>query len=249
MTTDFNDLADTYAGTKASPIKRYSEEPTFLAALGDVTGLSVLDLACGNGYYTRRIKQAGARRVLGVDVAEGMVAEGREAEAREPLGVEYQVHDAGALPVLGRFDRVTAVFLFDFAPTEAALTAMISAAAANLRPGGRLVSVGMGTEIDAEVLAALPGYGISLRATLPLQDGDIVTVTIETPAGPVHINNHYWSRAAYERAFAAAGFDKVEWVPITVSAEGLAAHGADFWQAHLKRPAIAVIAAQRASAP
>ena len=48
--------------------------------IGDVAGKSVVDLACGEGFYTRRIRQAGAKRVLGVDLSEGMIELARKQE-------------------------------------------------------------------------------------------------------------------------------------------------------------------------
>ena len=38
-----NDLADSYSNTKGNLIKQLSEEPSFLAAIGGVTGLDVLN--------------------------------------------------------------------------------------------------------------------------------------------------------------------------------------------------------------
>ena len=35
------------------PLRRYVELPSVYQILGDVTGLSILDLACGTGYYAK----------------------------------------------------------------------------------------------------------------------------------------------------------------------------------------------------
>jgi toxoflavin synthase len=43
---------------------------------------SVLDLACGEGFYTRLLRQTGAGRVVGVDLSAGMIALARQEEAR-----------------------------------------------------------------------------------------------------------------------------------------------------------------------
>jgi ubiquinone/menaquinone biosynthesis C-methylase UbiE len=40
----------------------------------------VLDLACGEGFYTRRIKQRDAARVVGVDVSQPMIELARAEE-------------------------------------------------------------------------------------------------------------------------------------------------------------------------
>lgn len=248
MTTDFNDLAETYSGTKGNLIKQHSEEPSFLAAVGDVAGLDVLDLACGDGHYTRMFKRAGARRAAGVDVAEAMVAGARAAEAAEPLGVEYYVGDVTALDELGAFDVVTAAYLFHYAPSHAALEAMMRSIAGHLRPGGRLVSVGISPDLGPAELAPLPAYGAQISAAPPLADGDPISVTIDTPHGPITFQCHHWTWPAYGRALAAAGMGGPEPHPMLVSAAGLQAYGADFWRPHLERPSLAVFVAARRAA-
>lgn len=49
------------------------EAHSFLKVLGDVKGLRVLDLACGNGHYTRIIFERGAKEVDGVDLSSEMI--------------------------------------------------------------------------------------------------------------------------------------------------------------------------------
>ncbi len=76
--------------------------------------------------------------MVGVDVADAMVARAQAAEAAEPLGITYAVQDVTALPeALGSRGHKTAAYLFHYAPTRAALAAMIGidrGAAAARRP-------------------------------------------------------------------------------------------------------------------
>ncbi|MEX0581076.1 MAG: class I SAM-dependent methyltransferase [Mycobacterium sp.] len=58
--------------------------------IGDATGLSVLDLACGEGFYTRLIRHRGAARVRGLDLSDGMIAMAEAQEAREPPGRHFR---------------------------------------------------------------------------------------------------------------------------------------------------------------
>ena len=66
--TNYNDIAGGYVKTKVIPAKLYCEEHSFFIALGNAKDLSILDLACGDGHYTRKVKKCGARSVMGVDV-------------------------------------------------------------------------------------------------------------------------------------------------------------------------------------
>lgn len=243
MPTNYDDLVDDYQHTKRNPIKQYSEEWTFFNTLGDVRGLSVLDAACGDGYYTRAIKRRGAARVLGVDVSEGMIARARATEEQHPLGIEYLLHDVTSLGALGLFDLATVVYLFTYAPDDAALLGMARAIRANLRAGGRMVAVTINPDLGAAHLAGLNKYGSQLEVSGDIRDGATLTTTIWTPQGPVTFSSYYWSKATYERTFALAGFDAVQWQPMQVSPEGLAAHGDAYWREHLAHPAITVFAA------
>jgi toxoflavin synthase len=64
-----------------------------LRLIGDPTGKKVIDIACGEGFYTRMIRQRGAAKVTGVDLSEKMIGLARASEAQEPLGIDYIVGD------------------------------------------------------------------------------------------------------------------------------------------------------------
>ena len=68
---------------------RHCQDPVIFRALGDVGGKSLLDLACGDGFYTRKFRRAGADPVVGVDLSPQQIAKARRIEEREPLGIEY----------------------------------------------------------------------------------------------------------------------------------------------------------------
>lgn len=113
-------------------------DPPLLDLCGEVTGLQILDLACGNGYLSRRFARQGAT-VLGVDANVPILERARQREAREPLGVTYQVADAANLAMLANemFDLVVGnMALMDIEDAAGA----IQEVARVLRPRGRLVA-------------------------------------------------------------------------------------------------------------
>jgi ubiquinone/menaquinone biosynthesis C-methylase UbiE len=57
------------------------EWPALRALLPDLRGCKVLDLGCGFGWFCRWARQQGAAHVLGIDVAERMLARSRAATA------------------------------------------------------------------------------------------------------------------------------------------------------------------------
>jgi SAM-dependent methyltransferase len=136
-----------YDATAAKWVRReptslsdFTGRPRTLELCEPVEGRRVLDLGCGEGYCARRLARLGAAEVLGIDNSVQMIAAARSEEAREPLGIRYEVGDATELAGVadGAFDVVLAMFLFNYLDVAATHRCMAEVARA-LRPGGRFV--------------------------------------------------------------------------------------------------------------
>lgn len=109
--------------------------PAFFAMLPDVAGLSGLDIGCGEGHNTRLLARRGAR-VTGIDIADVFIAHARQSEIDEPMGIDYRVASAVALPFADRaFDFATGFMSFMDVPETGRV---LSEAYRVLRPGGFL---------------------------------------------------------------------------------------------------------------
>lgn len=112
--------------------------PALLAACGPLRGARVLDLGCGQGYFSRELARAGAT-VSAVDLSDRLVELARRHEEREPLGIDYRRMSAADVArewAPSTFDLVAACMsLQDMADVDAALRGAFSV----LRPGGRMV--------------------------------------------------------------------------------------------------------------
>jgi toxoflavin synthase len=239
MSDQYAFLAAVSEATAALPLRRYCEEATFLAALGPIDGRTVLDVACGTGLYTRRFRQLGATRVVGLDASEPMVEYARYLEAKQPLGLEYVAADAAQAYTLGAFDTVAATYLLHYAPSRETLLAMCRSLRQALRPGGTLVSMVLNPDVELTNQGYYAPYGFTLAG--PGEDGHEVTLTSILEHLPGKFTAYHWGRDTYEWALREAGFGPVRWHEPQVSAEGLAALGADFWRAYLHRPHAVVL--------
>lgn len=105
---------------------------TLLEALPDLAGRSVLVVGCGDGRYPRLLRGKGARRVVGVDADQVLIAAAQREEERDPAGISYEVHQLTRLPAMGVFDVVLA---FLDSPDH------LGRVAASLVTGGLLVVV------------------------------------------------------------------------------------------------------------
>jgi ubiquinone/menaquinone biosynthesis C-methylase UbiE len=107
--------------------------PAFLALLPQVSGLTGLDIGCGEGHSTRLLAQRGAR-MTAVDISPTFIRLARENEGREPLGIDYQQASALTLPFLNQqFDFAVAFMSFmDMPQPDRALREAFRV----LKPGG-----------------------------------------------------------------------------------------------------------------
>lgn len=113
----------------------YLNTPAFFGMLPTVEGLSGLDIGCGEGHNTRLLVRRGAR-VVAVDISAVFIAHAKEAEASEPLGIDYRVASAVTLPFAdAAFDFAVAFMsLMDVPETDRAL----AEAWRVVKPGGFL---------------------------------------------------------------------------------------------------------------
>lgn len=212
MGTDYDLIAEQYKQSKQSPWRTYIEQHTMLELLGDVRGKSVLDLACGEGYYSRIFKSLGTRRVVGVDLSAKMIELARASESQLPLGVEYVIGDAIDYQPDEPFDIVSAGYLLNYADTSERLLAMCQAISRSLRPGGRFVTVNNNPSQSPERFAATRKYGFIKSAGEQLRPGTPITYTIFQDGGTFTFDNYYLSVDAHEAALQAVGLRDVEWV-------------------------------------
>ena len=61
MDTDYDQIAERYQRARPQPWRTHIERFTLLRLVGDLAGKAVIDLACGEGHYTRRLRQQGGR--------------------------------------------------------------------------------------------------------------------------------------------------------------------------------------------
>ena len=73
----------------------------------DLSGATVLDIGCNGGFYSIKMKQRGAKRVLGIDVDDQYLNQARFAAETLDLDIEFQkssVYQVDQIP--GQFDYV-----------------------------------------------------------------------------------------------------------------------------------------------
>jgi SAM-dependent methyltransferase len=229
MATDYDSIAERYRRAKLQPWRSMVESFTLMGLVGDLSGRSVVDLACGEGYYTRLLRRAGAARVVGVDLSQRMIELARAEEAEHPLGIDYLAGDARDLHLPGTFDLALAAYLLNYARNREELAAMCRALAACLGPGGRFVTVNTNPGLDFDRLPSFLPHGFEVDAAGEVAEGSSITWTFHLDDGPLVVENYHLALASHEEAFLAAGFREVRWHMPRLSPQGEADHGPEFW--------------------
>jgi ubiquinone/menaquinone biosynthesis C-methylase UbiE len=238
MSAQYDAIADQYRRSRESPLRQFVEAFTLDSLVGDVSGKRVLDLACGDGFYTRRFKAAGADKVVGVDVSSAMIDLAKQQERSDPLGVEYVCAPVEAMPDLGNFDLVIAAYLLHYAESERHLLDMSGNIAGHLAADGRFVALNENPDQSVSEYAGYDQYGFNKTCEAPRQEGSLITYWMVAGREMFSFQARYFSRATYERVLHQAGFSRIEWHPLSLDPLGLAAHGSEYWQEYLGNPPV-----------
>ncbi len=166
------------------------EEPQVDRLLGDVKGLTLLDVGCGTGRHASRLAAAGAS-VHALDFSERMLEEAR----RKPgaAGISFRVHDlAQPLPFpAATFDRVVCGLVIDHI---ADLAELFSEMLRVCRPSGCLVVSVMHPAMMLRGVQARfrdPGTGQEIRpASQPHQLSDYVLAAARAGWAFDHLSEH-----------------------------------------------------------
>ena len=245
MSTQYDNIAENYKNSKRLPIFKVIEH-TLVRCIGDVKGKSLLDLACGDGFNTRSLKQLGAGHTVGVDISAEMVRLARAEEIRAPLGIEYVCSAVQQLGTIGSFDLVTAVFLLNYAKSRADLATLCRTIYEAVKPGQRFAAI----VDDGAVVSTTPGlyrkYGFNYRIPDAVREGDPVTIEVQADEESwFTFESHVYFRETYESTLRSAGFSAVTWQPLVVPPELEGHGGREYWALLLEHSPILLVDCRR----
>ena len=171
-----------------------------------VQGSRALDFGCGTGRSTRFLRDLGFD-VVGVDIAESMLARARE---RDPDG-DYRLVPDGDLPGLDprSFDLILSIFTFDNIPAFERKVSLLTSLRRLLVPGGRLINL-----VSSPVIYVNEWASFSTRdfpENRDARDGDTVRIVMLDVADSRPVEDVLCTGEAYEKAYSQAGL-----VPIDV---------------------------------
>jgi 2-polyprenyl-3-methyl-5-hydroxy-6-metoxy-1,4-benzoquinol methylase len=186
-------------------------------------GENVLDIACGNGFFSRRLAALGAS-VVASDFSPKLIERARERTTEPADRIRYQVADAtdeAQLLALGDEKRFDAAVCINALMDMPAIEPLFRAVAKLLRPGGRFVFSVMHPCFNGQSISMLaelsdysptPTYSIRVSRYLSAE----VTKGLAIAEQPVQ--QYYWHRPLHlllNSAFASGlVMDRLEEPPL-----------------------------------
>ncbi len=238
---EYDKIAKEYSSTEGThPKKKYMVFPSLFKLIGDLENKKILDLACGDGSFSRKLKK-GATEIVGIDLSNEMIKIAKEKEKRKPLGITYLIGDAISLEKIKEFDVVIGGFLLHYSKTKEEIAGMCNSIYRNLKKGGRFIGVNANPD---QPLTNKKKYGTTVQSKERLKEGSKINVTIyEDKKELCSFLNYHWSKETYEIALKNAGFKKINWHILEVSKEGKEKYGEDFWKDALRDNNLIIIEA------
>ena len=239
---DYQKHAETYSGYNILPAGRL-ESAIIKSALGDCTGLKVLDLGGGSGIHAREAIDAGAQRVDIVDISLEMMqiatdtekSLGRDGRLRTFEGDVSKPIDH--LP-LETYDVVMANWVFDHAGSIETLEGMWQNISKYLKPGAKFIGI---RGADPRNPCFLDGkYGFHTKNIRDIPGGLAYTVEMR--------NDPPWEfeGTSLEISFSGSfelhekyGLEHVSVVPCEDNE--IVKSDPEFWQLFLENPPYAVV--------
>ncbi len=236
--TEYNNISREYKASKLLGFRKYIEEYTLFQLLGNLKGKKVLDLACGEGIYTRKIMEAGASAAVGVDLSEGMIKLAQEEEKKNPLGCTYLVNDAARLEKLDEFDIVVASYLLNYATKREELSLFAQAIYKNLKKGGLFIGFNNNPSDHTDSDTTYRKYHFTKKCPKGTGEGAPVVYTFYNADGTVfQLENYLLSRQLHTEVFKSEGFASFDWVRPILAPEGLKHYAPNYWDEFLaKKP-------------
>lgn len=209
---DLLTLVEASVNESALTFRETVEAYTLRRLWGDVNHRAVLDLACGDGRHTRKLKQMGAQVVLGIDRCAERIRHALAAERRAPVGCRYRQAEVADLRLGSAFDVVSAAYLLSTARTADELYGLCKVAFEALQPGGRFVGFNDNVHTDPNEAPSLTRYGLAKQCQRRPSEGDEIVYRLAGEDDEsFDLVHHYLSPQTYAAVFAAAGFEDFSW--------------------------------------
>lgn len=234
----YDDIIELYQASKQLPFRLFIEQFSLFRMCGTVQNKAVLDLACGEGIYTREAIKRGAHKAVGIDISEKAI-ELAKANSQDTPNIQFIANDARDLPKVGDFDIVLGCYLLNHASSREELKRFAQSIYNNLSDKGKFIGINDNPGNAPEYYKKYKKYGFVKAGPKQRKEGDKITYTFFNDNGSTFsYNNYYLSLETYEEVFLEVGFKSFQWTTLKISEKSKEQFSLDYWRTFLNHPPI-----------
>ncbi len=234
---DFDKLVLDYEKASSKPDKQHSMLPTLLSLLELNETHVVVDVGCGNGFFTLPIAQK-ARHVIGIDNSLEQLSRTTPAPNIEYICADMLTYDYPSC------DRISCPFVLNYIQSPDDLISLFTRFHMALREEGRLVSI---IDMPTSLVHDYRKFGaIKKVKTSPLKEGTLLEIELYNENSLiVKLNSIYHEKEVLEDCLKNVGFKKISWAEPVVSQEGIDLKGKDYWERYKENCDVAYLVAKK----
>ena len=173
-----------------------------MGRLGNFQGKTALDFGTGTGRSALLLELLGAKRVIGVDHDENMIA---QAKAKQHEGLEFHLTDKTIPLPDASIDIAVSAHVFVEMRTLEEMQQATKEIARVLKPNGTFILI---TLNPASIGREYKSY--RYREQDELKNGDPITCIVKCAETPFEITDTYWTVDVYRQVLQSAGFIQIQ---------------------------------------
>lgn len=239
--TDFGKITNYAAFVKEDPFRNGLHYPALLNLL-QCPNQKILDVGCGDGLFPRMLAKKGAT-VLGYDLAQEKIAEAKQEELNQPLGIKYLVASSETFSYSELFNQATSVMVLPYAPTSKDLDAFFRSTFIHLADNGKFISVIFNPQFKAF------NKIIGSRRFNKLTENKVEVEFLDVDSKQTKFTSllQQYTEQEYEQSALSSGFELCSFKKLFATAEAIEKFGSFFWEeCHQEQP-YALFVAQKTS--
>ncbi len=232
MQNQYRKIAKNYSAVR-NATQRFVWGPTLLMMAGDISGKDIVDIGCGNGYYTRILAAQQPHTITGIDLSKEMIELARLSDKQENKVINFEIGNMKTFASDDLVDIITAVYAINYNHTKKELIETCKNIYRNLREDGVFCGVTLRPGLVGRKEFVRNFRFTRADGSLKFQDGDkvICSVLNKDTREISTFTCQYWSEATYTECMLLAGFKRVVWhYDLIVSDEGRRVFDASYWK-------------------
>lgn len=219
-------LSDAYEKTHEKPDKKFSMLPTALSILNPLKNKIVIDVGCGDGFFTKEFSKE-AKSVIGIDNSKEQILKSRKNSGPN---IKYLLADMNEYNYSGS-DIIFAPFVLNYLESSDNLQKLFNKFYKGLSPNGMIAGI---MDFPKKLVHDSKKFGI-IKKIKKLEDGEKMDIELYNEEKHlVTLHSFYHTKKTVEKLLKNSGFANIVWHKSIVSEKGKKIMGQEFWKGYVE---------------